>query len=84
MDFLFHKVSENEKKDIQKQAKKIMNDFSKQLNRVNKKVEKALIERDKGEREESNKGCNDFSREIMFDNAPEKSKDFIVAEEKKW
>lgn len=98
-DFLWKRVSEKEKEDIRKQAKEIMDDFSKKLSKVDKKVDESLIERNEGEREEAPLGVpqsaefggkaeskceNDFSREIMFKNASKKNKDFIIAERKKW
>jgi Asp-tRNA(Asn)/Glu-tRNA(Gln) amidotransferase C subunit len=84
MDFLWRKVSEKEKEDIKKQAKSIMDSFSKKLSKIDKKISEPLIEREKGEREECEKCKEDFSREIMFENAPEKNKDFIIGEKKGW
>ena len=84
MDFLFHKVSESEKKEIQKQAKKIMDDFAGQLNKVKEQVREDFVERGDGQREEISADCNKISRGIMFENAPKKNGDFIVGEEKKW
>ena len=52
MDFLWHKVSEKEKEEIKNQAKAIMDSFSKKLERINKKTEEPIIEREKGERQE--------------------------------
>ena len=85
MDFLFHKVSEKEKEDIKKQAKSIMEKFSEKLSKIDKKIPEPLIERKEFEREEKqgNESDSDF-RERMFENAPEKNKDFIIAEKKKW
>ncbi|MBU2104809.1 MAG: hypothetical protein KKF67_03480 [Nanoarchaeota archaeon] len=91
MDFLFHKVTDNEKEEIKKQAKKILDDFSKELSKAGKSVGESLIERGGGERIEDSGKCDDnFSREIMFENAPDtlkgtsKNKDFIIAERKEW
>ena len=85
MDFLFHKVSEKEKEEIKKQAKAIMDDFSKQLSRIDKKIEEPLIERKHFERQEGKvKVDESFSREIMFKNAEHKNKDFIVVEKGEW
>ena len=87
MDFLFHKVSEKERETIKKQAKSVIDSFSKKLSRVSKRIPEPLIERDKGERDErkERKGIDEnFSRQIMFENAPSKNKDFIIAEKKKW
>ncbi len=83
MDFLWHAVSEKEKEEIKKQAKAIIDNFSKKLVDVDKMPE-PLIERAEGEREEEGKSKSNFSREIMFENAPNKNKDFIVAEKKEW
>ena len=87
---LWHKVSEKEKKDIEKQAKSIMENFSKKLDKVKGKVkdsgaEREQFEREEGEREEGKKEdqSKDF-RERMFENAPNKNKDFIIAEKKEW
>ena len=51
-DFLFHKISEKERKQIQEQANSIIGDFAKQLSKVDKKIQEPLIERDESEREE--------------------------------
>lgn len=84
IDFLFHKVSEKEKEEIKKQAKAIMDSFSEKLSKIDKKIE-SFIERKKGERKEKEgKYDENFSKEIMFENAPEKNKDFIIAEKGKW
>ena len=87
MDFLFHKVSEREKETIKKQAKSVIDSFSKKLSRVSKKVPESLVERDKEERDEregKEEIDENFSREIMFENAPQKNNDFILSEKKKW
>jgi Asp-tRNA(Asn)/Glu-tRNA(Gln) amidotransferase C subunit len=85
MDFLFHKVSEKEKEEIKKQAKSIMDKFSEKLSKIDKKIPEPLIERKEFEREEhgGKESDSDF-REKVFENAPEKNKDFIIAEKKKW
>jgi len=85
MDFLFHKVSEEEKKEIKKQAKDIMEKFSKKLAKVDKKIPEPLIEREEFERVEGEgeESSSDF-RKRMFENAPSKNEDFIIAEKKKW
>lgn len=87
-DFLWHAVSEKEKEDIKKEAKSIMDSFSRKLERINKKTEEPIIEREKCERQETpQEEKSDFKfREIMFENAPEKDKDnnFIIAEKKSW
>ncbi len=93
-DFLFHNVSEEEKGEIKAEAKNIMDSFSKKLAKVEKNIPEPLIERDDFEREERNSSDNvldliertksfDFKKRI-FENAPNKDGDFIVAEKKSW
>ncbi len=86
MDFLFHKVSEKEKEEIKKQAREILDSFSKKLSMVKEKLEEPIIEREKSDRDEDGKKCeadHEFRR-IFFENAPKKNKDFIIAEKGKW
>ena len=84
-DFLFHKVSEKEKEEIRKEAKEIMDSFSKKLSKVKEKIPEPLIERDEREREEGKaKEKESNFRSRIFENAPNKNKDFILAEKKKW
>lgn len=83
MDFLWHEVSEKERDEIRKKAKSILDDFSGKLSKV-KDVEESLIERKECERQEGEEGDDSFSREIMFENAPKKNKDFIIGEEGGW
>ena len=88
-DFLWHKVYESEKEEIRKQAKTIMDNFSKKLDKVGT-MEESFIERDEFERKENKEKSLEIdtlkgtSREIMFENAPNKNKDFIVAEKGGW
>jgi Asp-tRNA(Asn)/Glu-tRNA(Gln) amidotransferase C subunit len=83
--FLFHEVSEKEKEEIRKQIKHILEDFSKKLSELDKKIEESEVEREEFERKEGEIRFDEsFSRKTMFENAPDKSKDFIVAEKKKW
>lgn len=85
MDFLWHSVSEEEKKEIKKEAKRIMDSFSRKLGRIDSKnLKEKVIEREECEREEGNGKCSEIDRKIMFENAPSKNDDFIIAERKKW
>ncbi len=84
-DFLFHNVSESEKERIKEDAKRILNSFSEKISKVKfageePNVRKKAFERREGEGEE----CNIEFKKIMFENAPDKNKDFIIAEKKKW
>ena len=84
MDFLWHKVSDNEKEQIKKDAKAIMDSFSKKLSRVDKKISEPVIERDEFERAEGSGKCVDIDKKIMFENASEKNDGFIIAEKGEW
>lgn len=85
MDFLFHNLSEKEKEEIKKQVHSILDSFSKKLSEIGgEKDKESFIEREENERKEGGEHDKSFSKEIMFKNAPEKNKDFIVAEKKKW
>ena len=84
MDFLWHEISEKKKEEIKEQAKGIMDSFSKKLSKIDSgKLGESLIEREECEREEGGNSMK-IDREIMFDNAPNKNKDFIIAEKKSW
>jgi Asp-tRNA(Asn)/Glu-tRNA(Gln) amidotransferase C subunit len=83
-DFLFHKISEKEKQEIKDQAKKIMDSFSKKLSQIKENIAEPLIERENGERNEGETPQNKIDRDIMFQNAPTKNKDFIIAEKGGW
>ena len=84
-DFLFHKVSEKEREEIKKQAKAIMDSFSKKLEKVSDKIKKEpSIEREKCERKENSGNACEIDRKIMFENAPNSDGDFIIAEKKSW
>ena len=77
-------ISEQKRLEIAKEAKQILDNFSKALsgvkisNRIEKKEIGGFREEDKGM-----KGDENF-RKIMFVNAPSKEGDFIIAEKKKW
>ncbi len=87
-DFQFETEKENnldkDKLEIKKEAKELLEKFSRTLGKVKFK-EKALKEEFGGMREEGEglAGDSDF-RERFFKNAPHKEGDFILAEKKKW
>lgn len=83
-DFLFHEVSEKEKEEIKKEAKKIMDSFSNKLSKVVEGIDEPVVEREKCEREEGEKSGLEIDREIMFSNAPNKNDDFILGEKGGW
>lgn len=76
------KVDEEEKKEIETEAKNLMEKFSEKIENIHisKNTEEKGIPSRRTEFEEIPK----IEREIMFSNAKEKNKDFIIAETKKW
>lgn len=83
MDYLWRKVSDKEKEKIRKEAKRIIDSFAKKLEKVKGELKGAHFERKESEREEGG-NPRDFSKEIMFDNAPKKNKGFIIGEKGEW
>ena len=77
-------MDEAKKEQVRKEAKKILDNFSKALDKVKAKKKEAKAEAG-GYREEGEgvKGSEDF-RERMFSNAPKKEGDYIIAEKKQW
>jgi len=84
MDFLFRKLSDKDREDVKKQVDSILDSFSKKLSQIGKSAEENFIEREDFERSESDKKSCEINREIMFENAPDKNKDFIIGEKGKW
>jgi Asp-tRNA(Asn)/Glu-tRNA(Gln) amidotransferase C subunit len=84
VDFLFREISEAEKEKIRKQAKEILDNFSKQLSRIDSEVKDSFSEREENERLEGKGNSEPIDREIMFENAPNKNRDFIIAEKGSW
>lgn len=92
VDFSFHKISEKEREEIKKEAKNLMDFFSKKLSKIKDIHVKDFIEKDSKiefEREEKTHGKKEtnnegFSKKIMFENAPNKNKDFLIGEKGGW
>lgn len=80
-------ISEEKREEIKEEVKKILDNFSKALERVKFKEKKAGKEEKESsgfrEEKEGKKGDEDFRR-MMFENAPQKNEEFIIAEKKKW
>jgi len=77
-------MNEQEKDKIRKQAQELLEKFGKSLENVKLK-EKRESKDVGGFREEGLGNVSDGEfRARVFENAPEKSGDFIIAEKKKW
>lgn len=84
-EFLYKKLSEKEKEEINLEAKRIMDSFGKKLGSINNLPKEVDVIRGSGMREENieEKYDSKFKKKIL-DNAPKKNKHFILAEKKKW
>lgn len=71
------------KKDVQKEAKAILDKFSKALAAI-KAEESHVLREDDRRGEGEGVGCDASFRELMFENAPKHKDGFILAEKKKW
>lgn len=82
-NFTWHEVSEKEKEEIKKNAKKLLDDFSKKLEKI--KTEEGHFSSGNGLRKEGSgwKTDEDF-KDTMFDNAPLVEDDLILAEKGGW
>jgi Asp-tRNA(Asn)/Glu-tRNA(Gln) amidotransferase C subunit len=80
---LWHKISEKEKEEIKKSAKKILDEFASKLEKI--KVEECLFEKGEGLRQEGEpwKSEKDFI-DLIFSNAPLVEDNSIVAEKGGW
>ncbi len=74
-------INEAKREEIKKEAKELLGKFAKSLEKVKLKEKKEVG----GFREEKEgmKGSEGF-RKRMFDNAPNKDEDCILAEKKEW
>ncbi|MEA3329479.1 MAG: hypothetical protein U9Q06_01930 [Nanoarchaeota archaeon] len=82
-NFTWHEVSEKEKEDIKKDAKKLLDEFASKLSKI--KASEGHLENGNGFREEGRGGDTDSEfRDLMFLNAPFVEDDSIVAERGGW
>lgn len=77
-------IAEKQKEEIKQEAKKILDNFASALEKVKTKRER-VKKPIGGYREEETGTENDRDfRDRMFENAPSKEGDCIIAEKKKW
>lgn len=77
-------ISERKREQIRKEAKIIIDNFSKALDKVKIKKKKGCAVVGGFREEGSGIGGNEIFRKIMFSNTPNKSGDSIIAEKKSW
>lgn len=73
-----------DKEKIKEQAKKIMDDFVKALDKVEAIKEEFGVRREVNTREKTKCGCDPEFKERFFKNAPKVEDDFLMMEKKKW
>ena len=78
-------MAEINKEEVMKEAKAILDSFSKALEKVKDDIQETVVERDEDRRIEcEGEICDSEFRETMFKNAPKKKGDFIEAEKGGW
>ena len=83
-EILWRKLSEDERREIEKRAKDIMINFSKALEKI-PGIKETFVEREKFDRDQKGGvSCDNDFRKLMLENAPNHDKDFIIAERGKW
>jgi hypothetical protein len=80
---LWHEVSEEEKEEIRKDSKKLLNEFASKLSKI--KAPEGHFENESGTREEGTGWKTDEEfRSTTFANAPFAEDNFLVAEKGAW
>lgn len=80
---LWHEVSEEEKEQIRKDSKKLLNEFASKLSKI--KAPEGHFENESGTREEGTGWKTDEEfRSTTFANAPFVEDNFLVAEKGAW
>ena len=85
-NFTWHEVSEKEKEEIRENAKKLLDEFSQKLSKIEGIEEhfKSSVS-ENGQREEGDPWKTDpMFRDLIFLNAPFVEDEFIVAEKGAW
>jgi len=78
-------ITEEEKAQIRLETRKLLDEFSKALNRVEGKEANVVREfYSRKEKQGKGKEVDKVFREIMFENAPNKTEDKLLAEKKSW
>jgi Asp-tRNA(Asn)/Glu-tRNA(Gln) amidotransferase C subunit len=82
MDFLWHKIKEEDKEEIKKSAKEIIDNFSKKLEKI--ELGEGKVEREEQTRKETKTSIDNDFRKRFLENAPKKEGDWIKAEKGAW
>ena len=82
-NYTWHPVTEQEKEDIKKDAKKLLDEFSSNLSKI-KTSEPRADAKENLRPEGTGWKTNEEFREYMMDNAPSVEDNLIIAETGKW
>ena len=83
-DYLWHEISDSERKKIEKESKDLILSFGDSLEKL-PKLKEGLVERDNDIREEDKSSkCDEEFRNLMLKNASNVKNDCIVAEKGEW
>lgn len=77
-------INEQEKREIEGEAKKILDKFGKTLEKIKFKEKKGKGKTGGFRKEEEGAQSDSEFRRGVFENAPNKEGDFIIGEKKKW
>jgi len=81
--FTYHKVTEKEKEQIQKDSKNLLNEFASKLSKI--KAKEGHFQNESGTREEGDGWETDEEfKSTMLSNAPFVEDNFIIAERGGW
>ena len=82
-NFTWHKVSEQEKEEIKKQAKNLLDNFASKIEKI--KIKEDYFENETGLRDEGSTWNTDSEfQNALFCNAPFVEDGFLVAEKGEW
>lgn len=84
MSFVWKKVDENLKKQIEKEAKRILNDFSNSLKGLGEGKLKFGVKRKQQVREEGNGKVNSEFRKKFLKLVPNEKEGYVVSEKGSW
>ena len=82
-NFLWRKVSGDEQEKIKKEAKEIMDNFARMLEKADTDLEESNVKREEQLREESKTSIDKKFRKLFFENA-QHEKDYVKSEKGKW
>jgi len=78
-------MEESEKQKIKAEAHQILEKFSKALEKAKIEGKESNVERENDRRKEGEgKDLDEDFKKIMFENAPAKNEEFLIAEKKSW